>query len=70
LPFHNFFHATAERDRAKHFVAFFFAARRALVRPGFMRDDQLAFALRLLPGDGDGLKLLRPAPVLKPREKR
>jgi hypothetical protein len=49
---------------------FFFAARSALVRVGFARDDQLAFALRLIPGGGGGLKLLRPAPVLKSLEKR
>jgi len=70
LPFHNLLRASAGRDRTKHFVAFFFAARSALVRVGFARDDQLAFALRLIPGGGGGLKLLRPAPVLKSLEKR
>jgi len=48
----------------------FFAARPGLVRPGFVRDDQLAFASRLIPDDGGGLKLLRPAPVLGSLEKR
>jgi hypothetical protein len=69
LPFHNFLRANAGRDRAKDSVAFF-AARPAFVRPGFARDDQLAFASRLIPGGGGGLKLLRPAPVLKTLEKR
>jgi hypothetical protein len=69
LLFHNFLHANAGRDRAKDAAAFF-AARPALVRPGFACDDQLAFALRLISGDGGGLKLLRPAPVLSPLEKR
>jgi hypothetical protein len=69
LPFHNFLRANAERDRAKDSVAFF-AARPALVRPGFARDDQLGFASRLISDDGGGLKLLRPAPVLSPLEKR
>jgi hypothetical protein len=69
LPFHNLLHANAGRDRAKDAVAFF-AARPAVVRPGFVRDDQLAFALRLIPGDGGGLKLHRPAPVLRSLEKR
>jgi hypothetical protein len=40
------------------------------MRPGFARDDQLAFASRLISGGGDGLKLLRPAPVLRSLEKR
>jgi hypothetical protein len=69
LLFHNFLHANAGRDRAKDAAAFF-ASRPALVRPGFARDDQLAFALRLISGDGGGLKLLRPATVLSPMEKR
>jgi hypothetical protein len=48
----------------------FFAARPAVVRPGFVRDDQLAFALRLIPGDVGGLKLFGPAPVLGSPAKR
>jgi hypothetical protein len=47
-----------------------FAARRAVVGPGFARDDQLAFASRLISGGGGGLKLLRPSPVLRSLEKR
>ena len=69
LPFHNFLRVNAGRDRAKDSMAFF-AARSTLLRSGFARDDQLAFALRLISGGGGGLKLLRPAPVLEPLEKR
>jgi hypothetical protein len=70
LPFQNFLRANAGRVRVKDSVAFCFAARPAVVRPGFVRDDQLAFALRLIPGDGGGLKLLRPAPLLRSLKKR
>jgi len=50
LPFHNL--CARALDGIEPNISWrFFAARPAVVRPGFVRDDQLAFALRLIPGD-------------------